>query len=97
MFVENCTPFIVICRNILHPSNVAVIREVYDSEYAHEHFAMELERALDASCTVIIIEPTKLGDETARWIDAGNCLQKTAVISGVGAIISGSVFINNCK
>lgn len=62
---------------------------MYDSEYAHEAFAMELERALDASCAVIVIEPTQLGDETAHWISVGNCLHKTAVISGLGAIISG--------
>lgn len=75
---------------MLNPSNVAVIREVYDSEYAHEAFAMELERALDANCTVIVIEPTQLGDETARWISVGNCLHKTAVFSGLGALITGN-------
>lgn len=68
---------------------MAIIREIYDSEFAHEHFAMELERALDANCSVIIIEPTQLGEETARWIAAGNCLQKTAVLAGIGTIISG--------
>ncbi|GLV38786.1 Pmi [Carabus blaptoides fortunei] len=76
----------------LHPSNVAVIREVYDSEYAHEAFAMELERALDANVIVIVIEPNQLGDETARWISVGNCLHKTAVISGFGALLSGLIW-----
>lgn len=52
---------------------------------------MELERALDAKCAVIVIEPTQLGDETARWISVGNCLHKTAVISGFGALLSGGV------
>ena len=35
---------------------------------------------------MIIIEPTKIGDETARWIQVGNCLHKTAVISGFGCL-----------
>ncbi|KAF5287077.1 hypothetical protein FQA39_LY16062 [Lamprigera yunnana] len=68
---------------------VAVIREVYDSEDAPQTFALELERALDAECAIIVIEPTQLGEETARWIRVGNCLHKTAVLSGLGAIVTG--------
>lgn len=75
--------------NELDPSETAVIKEVYDSENAHEAFLDELERALEAGCKVIVIEPPRLGDETARWIAVGNCLHKTAVISGVSAIICG--------
>lgn len=44
---------------------------------------------MDAGCEVIVIEPTQLGDETARWISVGNCLHKTAVGSGLGAIVTG--------
>lgn len=68
---------------------LAVIREVYDSNSAHETFEIELERALEAGVLTIIIEPTTLGDETARWISVGNCLHKTAVLAGIGSIISG--------
>lgn len=71
------------------PSETAVIKEIYDSENAHEAFVDELERALESGCKFIIIEPPRLGDETARWIAVGNCLHKTAVISGVSAIICG--------
>ena len=42
--------------------------------------------------STIIIEPTKLGDETARWIMVGNCLHKTSVLSGLSAIVSGSMW-----
>ncbi|KAK9738984.1 Mitochondrial morphogenesis regulator [Popillia japonica] len=80
---------------VLHSSHVAVIREVYDGEFAPQGFAMELERALDACCSVIVIEPTQLGDETARWISVGNCLHKTAVLSGLGSIVSGLLWPNN--
>lgn len=73
----------------LHRTNVAVIQEVYDGEYSQQCFAIELERALDVGCEVIVIEPTQLGDETARWISVGNCLHKTAVVSGVGALVTG--------
>ncbi|KAB7502542.1 UNVERIFIED_CONTAM: hypothetical protein RMT77_013064 [Armadillidium vulgare] len=71
---------------------LAVIREVYDSNSAHETFEIELERALEAGVLTIIIEPTTLGDETARWISVGNCLHKTAVLAGIGSIISGLIW-----
>lgn len=76
----------------LHSTNVALIQEVYDGEYSQQCFAMELERALDIGCQIIVIEPTQLGDETARWISVGNCLHKTAVASGLGAIVTGLVW-----
>ncbi|KAJ4434786.1 hypothetical protein ANN_23357 [Periplaneta americana] len=76
----------------LDPSKIAVIREVYDSENAYETFELELERALEAGCSIIVVEPSKLGDETARWIAVGNCLHKTAVLSGIGAIAIGLVW-----
>lgn len=75
---------------MLHPSNTAVIREVYDSEYSQQYFSMELEKALESCCSIIVIEPNPLGEETARWITFGNYLHKTAVISGVTSIISGT-------
>lgn len=70
-------------------SNVAIIREVYDTENAHETFEYELERALESECSLIVIEPSKLGDETSRWIAVGNCLHKTAALSGLAAIVTG--------
>ncbi|XP_012273184.1 transmembrane protein 11 homolog, mitochondrial isoform X2 [Orussus abietinus] len=73
-------------------ANVAIIREVYDSENAHETFEYELERALESECSLIVIEPSKLGDETSRWIAVGNCLHKTAAISGLAAIVTGLVW-----
>ncbi|KYN02926.1 Transmembrane protein 11, partial [Cyphomyrmex costatus] len=73
-------------------SNVAIIREVYDSENAHETFEYELERALESECSLIVIEPSKLGDETSRWIAVGNCLHKTAALSGLAAIVTGLVW-----
>lgn len=63
-----------------------VIREIYDNENSQELFEQELERALDARCRIIVIEPNRLGDETARWIKVGNCLHKTAVLSGVSSV-----------
>lgn len=69
-----------------------VIREVYDSENAHETFEADLDKALYAKVNYIIIEPTRLGDETGRWITVGNCLHKTAVISGLASVASGIYF-----
>jgi len=79
----------------LHSSNVAVIREVYDHEYSQDFFSIELEKALESQCALIVIEPTQLGEETARWIAFGNYLHKTAVISGITSIISGFAWPDN--
>lgn len=72
-------------------TNVCVIKEIYDSEFSRENFEIELDKALDAGCTVIVIEPTQLGEETSRWISVGNCLHKTAVLTGIGAITTGDI------
>ena len=60
-----------------------IIHEIYDSEDAREQFEADLERALESQCSMIVIEPTMIGEETARWIQVGNCLHKTAVIAGL--------------
>lgn len=81
--------FCVQIQSGTHSAEIAVIREIYDGENAQERFELELERALEAAVPVIIIEPVRLGDETARWIAVGNCLHKTAVLGGLGSIIAG--------
>ncbi|KAG7196510.1 hypothetical protein KM043_018519 [Ampulex compressa] len=73
-------------------SNVAIIKEVYDNENAHETFENELERALESECSLIVIEPLKLGDETSRWIAVGNCLHKTAALAGFAAVTTGLIW-----
>lgn len=70
----------------------AIVREIYDGENSHEKFEIELERALEAKSAVIAIEPSKLGDDTSRWIAVGNCLHKTAVLSGFGSVAAGLVW-----
>lgn len=72
--------------------NIYVIREIYESDNANEIFEQHLERALAQGCDIIVIEPFKLGDETARWIACGNWLHKTAVMSGFGAIVANFVW-----
>ena len=72
-------------------SDLAVIRELYNNG-AHELYENELERALDKTCETIVIEPTRLGEETARWIMIGDCLRKTASLSGFGSIVGGFVW-----
>ena len=70
-------------------TELAVIREIYDCENAQERFEQELERALEAAVPVIVIEPIRLGDETARWVAVGNFLHKTSVLAGLGSVMSG--------
>lgn len=82
------------CSSVFYSRlNAAIIREVYDNVHASENFLLDLERALDAGRNVIVIEPKDLGEETARWIAAGNYLQKTAVFTGLGAIFTGITFV----
>ena len=69
-----------------------IIREIFENENASEYFENQLDQALETKYRVIIIEPSKLGDETARWITVGNCLHKTAVLSGLVCLASGGVW-----
>ncbi|XP_046398928.1 transmembrane protein 11, mitochondrial [Ischnura elegans] len=75
-----------------NPTSVAVVREVYDGEHAHEFFERELEWALEAGAPAIVVEPSRLGDETARWIAVGNCLHKGGVIAGAASLIAGTLW-----
>ena len=72
--------------------NYAIIREIYENDNASEYFENELEQALDNEVNYIIIEPSKLGEETARWIRVGNCLHKTSVLAGVTGLTTGLIW-----
>ncbi|XP_050075687.1 transmembrane protein 11 homolog, mitochondrial isoform X1 [Anopheles maculipalpis] len=65
---------------------VRVIREVYEGENAHEMFQSDLNKALFDKVRFIVIEPTRLGEETERWIAVGNCLHKTSLVSSAASI-----------
>lgn len=72
---------------INNESEFAIIREIYNGVNAHELFENELERALESGCETIVIEPHRLGEETARWIHVGNCLHSTSLYTGFGSIL----------
>lgn len=59
-----------------------MIHEPENGEISIEELELELERALEDSAEIIVIEPRNLGEETARWIKVGNCLHKAAVVMG---------------
>jgi len=87
------------CSELKSPT-VHLIREIYDGENAHDNFISDLDRALIEKYDYIIIEPAKVADETSRWIMVGNCLHKTAVLSGLASIGSGkraSIFLQSCS
>lgn len=67
---------------------LSVIREMYNGVDAQELFENELDRALDAACEVIVIEPERLGEDTARWIGLGDCLNSTVLVAGSGSIVA---------
>ncbi|XP_055707328.1 transmembrane protein 11 homolog, mitochondrial isoform X2 [Phlebotomus papatasi] len=79
-----------------HQPQVFVVKEVYDGGNAQENFESELDRALFARIKYIIIEPPRLGEETARWITVGNILHKTSVACGLSSIVSGFLLPNHC-
>lgn len=64
-----------------------MIREIYEHESSQEEFEVQLDQSLEAGVQTIVIEPSRLGDEAARWIMCGNCLHKTAVLAGVGSLV----------
>lgn len=66
-----------------------VIADVYDS---NEMAYNILEQALETEASHIVIEPFQLGEETSRWIRAGNCLHKTTVITGAWCFLFGQLF-----
>ncbi|XP_055687608.1 transmembrane protein 11 homolog, mitochondrial isoform X2 [Lutzomyia longipalpis] len=72
-----------------HQPTVFIVKEVYDDGNAQENFESELDKALYARFKYIIIEPPRLGEETARWITVGNLLHKTSVVSGIASIATG--------
>ncbi|CAG9800575.1 unnamed protein product [Chironomus riparius] len=74
---------------------VHLIREIYETDDAHEHFIAELDKALIEKVDYIIIEPNKLGDETARWILVGNCLSKTSIVTGLASIAANYLWPRN--
>lgn len=63
---------------------------MYEDQDSYEKFIAELDKALDERYETIIIEPCKVGDETSRWIRVGNCLHKTATISGLASVAAGN-------
>lgn len=65
-----------------------IVHEIYNGENAQEQFEYELEQALEAQYRYIVIEPTRIGDETARWVAVGNCLHKTAVLAGAACLLT---------
>lgn len=73
---------------------MAVIREMYNGLDAQELFETELDKAIEAGIDVIVIEPRKLGEETARWIGFGSCLSQTAFVAGSGSIVTSFLYRN---
>lgn len=80
------------CLLLRDPPSIVVIQEVYNSKNSLEKFEQELERALEDGYEVIVIEPNRLGDETSRWISVGNCLHKTAYLSGLASLGSAMIW-----
>lgn len=77
-----------ILRVSLSATDCYIVHEIYNGENAQDQFEYELEQALEAQYKYIVIEPTRIGDETARWITVGNCLHKTTVLAGTACLFT---------
>uniref|UniRef100_A0A8C8CZ21 Transmembrane protein 11, mitochondrial n=1 Tax=Oncorhynchus tshawytscha TaxID=74940 RepID=A0A8C8CZ21_ONCTS len=75
-------------RGVMAATDCYIVHEIYNGENAQDQFEYELEQALEAQYKYIVIEPTRIGDETARWIAVGNCLHKMAVLSGTACLLT---------
>ncbi|XP_011376433.1 transmembrane protein 11, mitochondrial isoform X1 [Pteropus alecto] len=75
-------------RVSLSATDCYIVHEIYNGENAQDQFEYELEQALEAQYKYIVIEPTRIGDETARWITVGNCLHKTTVLAGTACLFT---------
>lgn len=80
--------FVFLPRGVMAATDCYIVHEIYNGENAQDQFEYELEQALEAQYKYIVIEPTRIGDETARWITVGNCLHKTAVLSGAACLLT---------
>ena len=47
----------------------------------------ELDLALESKSDMIVIEPNRLGEETLRWIQLGDCLSRTCIVSGFSSVV----------
>ena len=65
-----------------------VIKEVYENGASCEYFESQLEFAIDSKINTIIIEPTKLGRETASWIALGDWIKWLSITTGLGSLVS---------
>ncbi|XP_078510999.1 transmembrane protein 11, mitochondrial-like isoform X1 [Lissotriton helveticus] len=70
------------------PMDFFVIHEIYDGDFTQAEFEAQLEAALEQQYRYIVIEPARLGDETARWIAVGNCLHRTSMLTGAICLLS---------
>jgi len=65
-------------------ARVRIVPEMFNdyNQIGYKQALAELDSAFDERCSVIVIEPMNLGDQTTRWIRIGNGLHKTSVICG---------------
>lgn len=89
MFTYYCSA-VAIPRPVVSNNCVTVIREVYENGLAAEYFAMQLDYALESGIRTIVIEPSRLGRETAHWLSIGNMLRRSAFAAGSLCLISGA-------
>ncbi|XP_033023845.1 transmembrane protein 11, mitochondrial isoform X1 [Lacerta agilis] len=82
------TEFVQLSWVTLSATDCYIVHEIYNGDNAQDQFEYELEQALEAQYKYIVIEPTRIGDETARWITVGNCLHKTAVLAGTACLFT---------
>uniref|UniRef100_A0A914WK20 Uncharacterized protein n=1 Tax=Plectus sambesii TaxID=2011161 RepID=A0A914WK20_9BILA len=72
-----------------YTNEIKVIQELFQDYNAlgYKQALAELDQALIDMYPTIVIEPLRLGDDTARWILVGNLLHRTTVWGGIGGCL----------
>ena len=84
----NFKNFLIFFSDVEPRPKFTIIHDLYKTDhFANEILEEQLENALESQIDHIIIEPRQVGDETSKWIQVGNFLHKTSVLSGLSCLL----------
>lgn len=64
---------------------------IHDDDSIQSTLECRLESALEAQYSLIVVEPTGLGNHVIRWIRVGNFLHKSAVLASFGCLFAAPI------
>ncbi|KFD45014.1 hypothetical protein M514_14109 [Trichuris suis] len=69
---------------------IIIIDDIFprDNNFDSFNAMVQLDKALEEKCPIIVIEPKTLGEQTSRWIEIGNMLHRSSVLLSIGSILA---------